>query len=394
MGLAEGAPVPRGRSLMSTARRIGITVLVVIGGVWLALWGYSLRPEPEPQPCALPTAVGELGAVCGFRDPEDLEYVPSLDRVLVSEEGLGGRLLALRPSDLAAGPIVLWPPAPGARRSSLEGTLPRGDCAPPEDPERHAPHGLSVLEPITPGDPVRVAVVFHHLDEVGVVRDAVHFFELVDGGDRLRWQGCIRYPEHAVGNDLVWLGGGSLLATRFVLADTPHQIERGVLLGSLGFETGDVLTWSPEQGWSPVPHTGAAIPNGIAVAPDGRAFYFADSGRWRVAIVPWNGEADHIRYVQVGGAPDNLTISPSGRILATVVTLSGDLPFPFVCSFRGRTCRTGWAVWEIDPDTGSAAEILAGNGERIASVPVALEVGDFLLLGSIGDDRVGVFRRH
>jgi hypothetical protein len=32
-------------------------------------------------------------------------------------------------------------------------------------------------------------------------------------------------------------------------------------------------------------------------------------------------------------------------------------------------------VWEIDPDTRRAAEILAGNGERIASVPVALEVG-------------------
>jgi hypothetical protein len=379
---------------MSIARRIGIAVLVVIGCVGLALWGYSFRPAPEPQPCALPTAVGELGAICGFRDPEDLEYVTSLDRVLVSEEGLGGRLLALRPSDLVAGPIVLWPPAPESRVAPLEGTTTRGDCAPPEDPEHYAPHGISVLEPSTPGDPVRVAAVFHHLDEEGVVRDAVQLFEFVDGGDMLRWQGCIRYPEHAIGNDVAWLGGGSLLATRFVRADTPDQIQRGILLGSLRFGTGDVLTWSSVRGWSTVPHTGAAIPNGIAVARDGQVFYFADSGRWRVAIVPWNGGGNGIRYVEVGGAPDNLTITPSGRVLATVVTLSGDLPLPFICAFRGRTCRTGWAVWEIDPDTESAAEILAGNGERIASVPVALEVGDFLLLGSIGDDRVGVFRRR
>jgi hypothetical protein len=77
-----------------------------------------------------------------------------------------------------------------------------------------------------------------------------------------------------------------------------------------------------------------------------------------------------------------------------MVTLSGDIPLPFICGFRGRTCRTGWAVWEIDPATGHAVEILAGNGERIASVPVALEVGDFTLLGSIGDNRVGVFRRR
>jgi len=379
---------------MSTARRIAVVVLVVIGCVGLALWGYSLRPAPEPQPCALPTAVGELGAICGFRDPEDLEYVALLDRVLVSEEGLGGRLLTLRPSELAADPIVLWPPAPESRRAAPGGTSTRGDCAPPDDPEHYAPHGISVLEPSTPGDPVRVAAVFHHVDEKGVVRDAVQLFEFADGGDMLLWRGCIRYPEHAIGNDLAWLDGGSLLATRFVRADTPGEIQRGILLGSLRFETGDVLTWSPVQGWSPVPHTGAAIPNGIAVARDDGAFYFADSGRWRVAIVPWNDDGSGIRYVEVGGAPNNLTISRSGRILATVVTPSGDLPVPFICAFRGRTCRTGWAVWEIDPDTGNAAEILAGNGERIASVPVALELGDFLLLGSIGDNRVGVFRRR
>lgn len=379
---------------MSTARRIGIALLVAIGCVGLALWAYSLRPAPEQQPCALPTVIGELGAICGFHDPEDLAYVASLDRILISEEGLGGRLLALRPSDLAAGPIVLWPPDPESERTPPEGTSASGDCEPPQDPEHYAPHGLSVFEPSTPGDPVRVAAVFHHLDDNGVVRDAVQLFEFVDKGDTLRWQGCIPYPEHAVGNDLAWLEGGALLATRFVRADTPDEIQRGILLGSLRFETGDVLTWSPGQGWSPVPHTGAAIPNGIALAPDGQGFYFADSGRWRVAIVPWNGSRNGIRYVEVGGAPNNLTISASGRILATVVTLGGDIPLPFICAFRGRTCRTGWAVWEIHPDTRSAVEILAGDGQRIASVPVALEVGDFLFLGSIGDNRVGVVRRR
>jgi hypothetical protein len=381
------------RAGIGAARRIGIAALVLLGCVGLALWGYSLRPEPEPQPCALPTAVGELGAVCGFRDPEDLEYVASFDRVLVSEEGLGGRLLALRPSDLAAGPVVLWPP-PESRPAPLDPTSKRGDCARPEDPEHYAPHGLSVLEPSTSGDPVRVAAVFHHLDENGGVRDAIQLFELVDGGDALRWQGCIRYPAHAIGNDVAWLDGGSLLATRFVRADTPGEIQRGILLGTLRFETGDVLAWSLGRGWAAVPHTGAAIPNGIAVAPDGQAFYFADSGRWRVGIVPWNGGSDEIRYVEVGGAPDNLTLSSSGSVLATVVTSTGDLPVPFICGFRGRTCRTGWAVWEIDPETGNAVEVLAGTGERISSVPVALEVGDVLLLGSIGDDRVGVFRRR
>jgi hypothetical protein len=359
-----------------------------------ALWAYSLRPAPEPQPCALPTKVGELGAVCGFRDPEDLEYVSSLDLVLVSEEGLGGRLLALRPTDLAAGPIVLWPRHPSGGRAPLAGPAPSGHCRPPQDPEHFAPHGLSVLEPGTPGDPVRVAAVYHHLDRQGVVRDAVQLFELGDGGDTLRWQGCIPYPEHAIGNDLAWLDDGSLLATRFVRADTPDDIRHGILVGSLGFDTGDVLTWSPLRGWSPVPHTDAAIPNGIAVARDDQEFYFSDSGGRRVAIVRGKDQDNEIQYVDVGGAPVNLTITASGTILATTVTLSGDIPVPLICGFRGRTCRTGWAVWEIDPATGRAVAILEGNGERISSVPVALAVGEFTLLGSIGDNRVGVFRRR
>lgn len=385
--------MPRSGPLVSLLRRIGIAIAVVIGGIFLALWGYSLRPAPAPQPCRLPEAVGELGAICGFRDPEDLEYVTSLDLVLISEEGLGGRLLALHPADLASGPAVLWPQAPDRQSTSLEDTPTLGDCKRPDDPEHFAPHGLSVRESKVSGDPVRVAVVFHELDDRGIVRDAIQLFDLVDGGDSLRWRGCIRYPEHAIGNDVAWAGDGSLLATRFAQADTPDAIQREILRGSLGFETGDVLAWSPLQGWSPVPQTDGAIPNGIAMARNRHAFYVADSGHWRVAIVPWNRDDGGIRYVDVGGAPNNLTISTSGRILATVVTLGGDFPFPLVCAFRGRICRTGWAVWEIDPDTLNATEILAGTGERIASVPVALEVGDLILLGSIGDNRVGVFRR-
>src|SRR5262245_27194223 len=85
--------------------RFGSWRLLALGGLGavacsaLALWLYSRRPVPAEQPCALPTSIAELGTVCGFRNPEDLQHVPSLGLILITEEGFGGRLLSLRSDD-------------------------------------------------------------------------------------------------------------------------------------------------------------------------------------------------------------------------------------------------------------------------------------------------------
>ena len=379
--------------------RWGSWKLLVAGAVavtaagWLGVWLYSQRPTPARQRCALPTSAGELGSICGFRNPEDLEHVPSLGLVLVSEEGFGGRVLSLRLDDLGAGPRVLWPPRAGPLAKLAE-QRERGDadCPPPSDPSALWPHGLSALAPTELGGPVRVALVSHALRD-GVLSDAVQLFDLdSDVRAPLRWRGCIHYPGDVTGNDIALLSDGSFVATNFAPRGTPEQIGRAVLRGALGLDTGDVLLWEPARGWSHWPGTRGAIPNGIAVSRDERAFYFSDAGNERVAIVPSRATGGAIVRVRVGGAPNNLTVTASGKVLATVATLSGEIPF--LCNVGGRQCRSGWAVWEIDPEDGSAVEILAEEGRRIATATTALEVEDVVLLGSMADDRVGVYRRR
>lgn len=93
-----------------------------------------------------------------------------------------------------------------------------------------------------------------------------------------------------------------------------------------------------------------------------------------------------IAFVAVGGAPDNLSSAPNGG----VNTLSGDVPF--LCSLGGRQCRSGWAVWAIDPRARTAKEVVADNGKRLATGTVALEHGGRLYIGSMAEDRVGVYR--
>src|SRR5262245_28154184 len=153
-------------------RLLAVGVIGVVSGAGLGVWLYSKRPVPEHVACALPSARGELGSICGFVNPEDLEHIPSLGVVLVSEEGFGGRLLSLRPDDLEAGPRVLWPPAPErlARMAERGGDLGDRDCPFPADPSALWPHGLSALEPREPGEPVRIAFVSHTLVN-GIITD-------------------------------------------------------------------------------------------------------------------------------------------------------------------------------------------------------------------------------
>jgi hypothetical protein len=361
----------------------------------LGAWGYARRDEPPVQPCTFPTSPGELGAICGFRNPEDVEAVREHGALLISEEGLGGRILALRPGDPSAGPRVVWPS--GKMKPSATG----GDaaCQPPDDPDAMSPHGLSVRESVSPKEPARVALVLHQFRD-GVVTDALQFFDVVDGDPiELRWTGCVPFPDDAIGNDVAWLPDGSLVATNYAPRGTPADLSRAILRGALGFDTGDVLHWSKDRGWTHVPGTESAIPNGIAVAADGRTFYFADAGNRRVAVVPL-ALLDHasgtvaaagIERIDVGGAPDNLSVTASGTVLATVATLAGDLPV--LCGIGGRRCRGGWAVWEVDPAARSATEILADDGRRLATATSALEVGNLLYVGSMADDRLGVYRK-
>jgi hypothetical protein len=357
---------------------LGVSAAVLVLGAGTGIWLYTKRAEPVEQPCALPASAGVLGAVCGFNNPEDIEYVASRDLLLVTEEGLGGRILALRPGETH--PRVLWPSASAPRG--------KGDprCRPPSSAARVSTQGLSILDR-GPQAPARVAIILHQVQH-GVLSDSVQLFDLKSAAE-LVWVGCIPYPREVIGNDLALLADGSILATNYAPAGAPADLGRAVLRGALGYNTGDVIRWVPKRGWSHIPGTEGAIPNGITLSRDQKTFYFADAGHWRVSIGRLGGDSA-ITHVDVGGAPDNLSLAPSGAVLATVNTLHGDVPF--LCSLGGRQCRSGWAVWEIDPASRKAREVLADNGQRFATATSALEHGGRLYIGSMAEDRIAVYR--
>ena len=369
----------RKRSRRALFKLLAVSAAIVTA----ALWAYSRRPLPERGECALPSHPGELGSICGVHKPEDLAFVPELELVVTAEFERGGRLVGLRLADLTATPVALWPTSDPLSTPTL------GDrtCTARPDPRAFFPHGVSVGAATAEHGPL-LAVVTHGMPDV------VQLFELE--GDaaqpRARWKGCIPYPKRTTGNDVVLLRDGSLVATNFSPEIFGFQGWRYTMRAILGIPTGDVVRWSAAEGWSHIPATQGAGPNGVVASPDESTLYFSDGGHETVRVRSLRQAANEGSGIVLGAPPDNLSIRPSGGLLATVATFSGELPL--LCSLGGRQCRLGWAVLEIDPDSHAVSELVSEPGREIATATTALEVGPYVFIGTMEDDRVGVYRRR
>jgi len=343
----------------------------------LAALAASCAEEPRP-PCTGSAAFVELATVCGFAKPEDVETVAARRLVLVSEMGWdaparGGALSALaldangRPLDTV---LRLWP------RGSAEAAPDalRGDpaCRQPPDPNAFSGHGLGTR---TVAGAVEIAVVGHG------AREAIELFELEGAGEAARavWGGCVPLPPDTAGNDVAFHSDGRLFVTNYL--PSVHGI--GALLslirGSLGGRTGDVLVWSPDGGWSHLAGTEAAIPNGLALAPDGSTLWVAELGAKRLLrfSLTGTGVAER-REIPLRRSPDNLSWSTEGTLLAATLEVRED----------------AWSLEIVDPGSLATRVVFESSGAELRSVTSVTDTGRTLVVGSGHDDRVGLLRRQ
>jgi len=348
----------------------------------------------EPRgPCDPAPPPGTLGSVCGFANPEDIVFVPAAALLLVSQmrhpgDAAGGSLAALSlgpDGEPIATPRRLWPPAGSARESESPTGSSGGDsaCTTPPEAARFSPHGLAAAAPGPEGE-VSVAVVGHG------DREAVELFALRGAGEAatLRWKGCVRLPANATGND-VWLGeDGALWVTNYQPAVGGLRGLFYTIVGGLGLPTGEVLRWrSSSPGWERIPGTRGANPNGLLLLPGGETLAVAFTGAGSVGLRPLAPEAGSPRDIEIGGHPDNLTLSSRATLLALVHS-SGLASLR--CRFGARPCTSPGKLIEIDPATAAASERFSHDGSRIGALASVAEVGNRLYFGAVYDDRIGV----
>lgn len=349
----------------------------------LALAGCTGEPrgpcEPDPPP-------GTVGSICGFQNPEDVEWIGEAGLLLVSDmterDGSApGRLAALPlpgPEARPERPFRLWPPPDP--RAGPETPADGSDCTAPPLREAFAPHGIAATR--LESGPLRVVVVNHGRGE------GIELFDLVGRGReaRLAWRGCLALPPGVVGNDVSAAPDGSLAVTRYGShwGGAGQVVE--MVAASLGRDTGEVLLRRPGGAFEPVPGTRGPSPNGVWLAPDRSRLLTAHTGAGRVVRVELATGA--AASTPVPGHPDNLSRAPGGAI--RVATHLGGLRF-LRCAFGRGACRSPWAVWEIDPADLASRELLHHDGEAVGAVASVAEAFGRFYLGAVFGDRIGVY---
>ncbi len=351
---------------------------------------FGCSPPPRP-PCNPDPPPGVLGTICGFDRPEDILVLPEANLMVTSGMGEGVGLYALALDDATSAepqPWRIWPDSEGAEGAGAPNRAEEatheaiGDpaCSEPPDPALFYSHGLGDSPRGLLG-PRRIAAVNHG------GREAIELFELEGRGReaRLRWRGCVELPAEVFGNDVDIAADGTIVVTHMVPRSEGLLFRFYLLASSVGLETGEVLTWQRERGWRAVPGSAGAGPNGLTLSPDDRTIYFADNGRQRVSRLPLSGlpEGESPDVVVLGSNVDNITWTEGGTILAIVHTGGAETLF--------QDCLLEWALFEIDPKTLEAQELLQHDGGTLCGATSAQRVEDRIYIGTMNETRLGVW---
>jgi sugar lactone lactonase YvrE len=336
--------------------------------------------SPERPPC---TSDDEVPTLCGFRNPEDLEHVATAGVVLVSNmrhDGPnpgGGYLSAMVPGGWV--PRTLWGLA-GPSSSDPQPDIGDPTCTTAPEPDSFYPYGLSSIDV----DDRQLVYVAAHAGDAGG-REAIEIFELGGSGDgaELTWKACIPSDAQVQINDVAVSSDGMLLASNYM--PDPSILRHSLRSTIFRQPTGDVMTWTKQDGWTHLDDTEALMANGVALSKDGQTLFYVESVGAKLHRRSVSDARGAI-HIDIEGAPDNLSWTSRGTLLIATHTEGAKM---LGCFFRAGACRSAWSVYEITPETMAARRVLTHTGELIGAVATALETDGELLLSSVFDDRIG-----
>lgn len=355
-----------------------VNKLAFFVGLSAAALGVGCDSRERP-PCGTDA---EITTICGFRNPEDLEYVRSASVLLVSNMRIdgahpgGGYLSAVLPGTWE--PRAIWG-GDGPAASAPDPSLGAETCADPPVPTEFRPHGLTATRR---DDAMSLVYVAAHAGDSGG-REAVEIFELSGEGAnaQLTWKACIPSEGGVQLNDLAVSDEGLILASNYLPDPSPvHSVKASIFREP----TGDVMTWTREDGWRHLEDTESLLANGVALSPDGKTIFYTETVAGTVhrrSIDSASGAID----IEIDGLPDNLTWTSRGTLLVATHDSGVGL---MACLLRSGACRAGWAVYEITPETLAARLVVSHSGEAIGAVATAVEIDDQLLVSSVLNDRI------
>jgi hypothetical protein len=319
------------------------------------------------------------GPAASGLSPEDIVALPGTKWLVAGAlpntdaKGRGG--LSLIDTQNPANIVALYP-APSAS-DRLDKTRFK-DCPGPLT-GGFAPHGINVER--LPDGSYNVMSVNHH------GRESIEYFHIVDDGPvpHAVWTGCVVLPAGAGGNSITPLPGGGMIATDFIHKPNPHFLQDM----ENGIETGGVLKWTPEAGWSeftPIKMSGA---NGATITPDGKWVFISEWSDYKIWKFAMDGSVPP-QSIHLNFLPDNLRLTEKGAIL--IAGQNADPINVMTCLGKHVPCQAPFTVLEMDPATMTTHVLVHGGDEDFGGATGAATAGGSLWISSYYSQKVVQYR--
>lgn len=316
--------------------------------------------------------------MCGAHHPEDMERIPGTQWVIVSGFAPRGGLEILDTRGLR---LRRWHLAATVGRAGGK-TVGATDCPGSPDFRELDTQGLSLRA--LPGGRYRLYAVNHG------GRESIEIFDvaIADSLPEARWRGCVLMPAGDAANAVSSYPGGTILAT---VLNRPGTSKADFVEGK---PTGGVYEWRPGTvGFRLLPGTELPGNNGLAAAPDGKAFYVVAFGLHAIYEYLRSDTRRPIRKgIAPGFMPDNIHWW-KGRLIAAGMTYDEPACGGIRKVIHGHAdpmlCHRGYAVAAVDPHT-LRFTVLAQGEPNLAfnGATTGLVIGSRLWISSYQADRV------
>lgn len=272
--------------------------------------------------------------------------------------------------------IVALYPAPKAADSQDRARF--ADCPGPLT-GGFAPHGINVER--LPDGSYNVLSVNHR------GRESIEFFHIVPDGaaPHAVWTGCVVLPSGAGGNSVTPIPGGGLIVTDFIHKPNPHFLDEM----ENGTQTGGVLKWTPQGGWSeftPIKMSGA---NGATVTPDGKWAFISEWSDYKIWKFAMDGSVPP-QSIHLNFLPDNLRLTDKGTIL--IAGQNADPINVMTCRGKHVACQAPFTVLEMDPATMITHVLAQGGDDNFGGATGAAIAGSSLWISSYYSEKVVQYR--
>ena len=351
---------------------LSIRVLGVLMSISLLLGG-CFSDEKVVDMEYLCTSQAGLDVICGFRSPEDMEWLPDGSGMIVSEYGnLGSREGRLTLLEHRSGRLTYLYDSQTRRATANKQLWGEPDC---QESDYFSPHGISLSQ--RPSGRWQLLVVNHGEQEV------IDFFELKQSENHwyIDWRGCVEADDDSFFNDVTAAPRG-FYVTRFF---EKGSIFNAVLDYIFKRDNGHVKRWSNDNGWQILEGTVGSLLNGILWNPEANELVVSEWGKARVNVFNRKGEK---KYSVSMPFPDNVSWSES-RKSYLIASKGGSFLHTVQCSSaQAELCESPFTVFEMSPGSDKLKVRFKSDGSFFGASSNAIEKDGKLYMGSFIGSRM------